>query len=304
LPKSDFHTHLKIVHNGKINIWETEPNFEPRYLQVPNKERPLSIWIYAKGEKKPAPDIHYLFNGEYRNSFVNQKRFDVMQFMRITFIKFSLPKVLAGLTSHLTITKNKSHAQCSYHTKLDGAVSKAFVQNFVHKNFTDSKEVNSILAKKNKQKLLSTIYIDQQLKRNLNKFSPIKDVKVDEGVSIKEDSLNYFIDYLGFEFLIDGNWLSWNMLSDGQYRKILNFLKEASEDKQIIITTHAPRTLDLLKDKELNRIILTRFDKELGTKMRHLTKEEIKEVIEYREDKGSTSELWSYTGFFDEEEVI
>ena len=104
LPKSDFHTHLKIVHNGKINIWETEPNFEPRYLQVPNKERPISIWIYAKGEKNPAPDIHYLFNGEYRNSFVNQKRFDVMQFMRITFIKFSLPKVLAGLTSHLTIT--------------------------------------------------------------------------------------------------------------------------------------------------------------------------------------------------------
>ena len=38
--------------------------------------------------------------------------------------------------------------------------------------------------------------------------------------------------------------------------------------------------------------------------MRHLTKKEIKQAIKYRENEGSTSELWTYTGFFDEEEVI
>jgi len=70
------------------------------------------------------------------------------------------------------------------------------------------------------------------------------------------------------------------------------------------MTTHAPRSLDILKDNELDRIILTRYDEKLGTKMRHLSKTDIKHAIKYREEDGSTSELWSYTGFFDEEETI
>jgi len=55
--------------------------------------------------------------------------------------------------------------------------------------------------------------------------------------------------------------------------KILDFLKEQSKSKQIIISTHSPLALDVLNEKELDRIIIAEYDN--GTKFRHLTKAEI-----------------------------
>ena len=90
-----------------------------------------------------------------------------------------------------------------------------------------------------------------------------------------------------------------------QYRKILNFLKEQAEDKQIIITTHAPKSLDILEDEELNRIILTRYEKDLGTKMRHLSKEEQEHAVKFMlEESFFLSDFWTLTSFFDEEEEV
>lgn len=174
-----------------------------------------------------------------------------------------------------------------------------------------------------------------EVKYNLEKFTPVSSLRIMPLPELKRDEGTYRFNYLNFEFYVGKKWLSWNQLSDGtkrlfyiisevtlnegmclieepeigihpdQYRKILNFLKEQSEHKQIIITTHAPKTLDILDDDELNRIILTRYDKELGTKMRHLSKEEQQHAVKFMEEESFfLSDFWTLTSFFDEEEEV
>jgi len=327
--RGNFYTYLEIVNNNDRKIWETKSNNNAEYLKKAGVSSSIVEWVYSKGQKtKPTTfDLADEFRTPSHGYF---KIFNTLQFLvPLTFIKHTLPKYLLAISNHLTISISKEGGQIQYAMPPEFENTR-FVDGFLKQFPIDN--INSL--PNNKEQLLFELTINSDIKSNLKKFSPIQDIRVDKGLSIKEHNFSYFIDYIGFEFLINGYWLTWNMLSDGtkrlfhlisevtltkglcfveepelgvhpdQYRKILNFLKEASEEKQIIITTHAPRTLDILTDKELKKIILTRFDKELGTKMRHLTKEEIKEVTKYREEKGSTSELWAYTGFFDEAEVV
>jgi predicted ATPase len=72
----------------------------------------------------------------------------------------------------------------------------------------------------------------------------------------------------------------------------MNFLKEQSEEKQIIISTHAPKALDHLNQNELNSIILTSYDLKKGTKMRHLNADEVKKAKLYMKEVGFFSDYW------------
>jgi len=175
----------------------------------------------------------------------------------------------------------------------------------------------------------------KRLNENLKKFSPIEEIKIFPNFKFVKNKPVYRVEFMNFKFLIEDQWISWNWLSDGtkrlfyiisevtlnkglcfieepeigvhpdQYRKILNFLKEQAEHKQILITTHAPKTLDILEDDELDRIILTRYEKDLGTKMRHLSKEEQEHAIKFmREESFFLSDFWTMTSFFDEEEEV
>ncbi len=80
-----------------------------------------------------------------------------------------------------------------------------------------------------------------------------------------------------------------------QFQKLMKFLKEESEKKQIIITTHSPQSLDSLLDKEFNRIIIAYSESSKGgTKLRHLNQDEIIKANEYiKED--FLSDYWLYS---------
>ena len=199
------------------------------------------------------------------------------------------------------------------------------LKDFLDAKFFENVDRNSIESKG----------IIDKVSINLKKFSPIDFFKIVPEPKLIHNKGDYRVDYLNFEFLIDEKWLNWNQLSDGtkrlfyiisevtlneglclieepemgvhpnQYLKILNFLKEQAEHKQIIITTHAPKTLDILEDDELDQIILTRYEKGLGTKMRHLSKEEQEHAVKFmREESFFLSDFWTMTSFFDEEEAI
>jgi len=80
-----------------------------------------------------------------------------------------------------------------------------------------------------------------------------------------------------------------------QFHKLMEFLKEESEKKQIIITTHSPQALDALTENEFNRIIIaySKNSKE-GTKLRHLNEDELNKAKEYiKED--FLSDYWLYS---------
>ena len=332
-PEAGSNVHIDFFVKNKTYTWIFKDAKKTDYDNTSGEViRHFKEWIYEKSQNKPTAEIVKI-----SNVFSIKKGLHFNKFLRhifpITLISYTLPKKIKGLDTNLSIEFNASSnnrdlfgANISY----DGPFK--FISNFLLSNFFIKRFSTKTLL--SKDEIIKKIVIDDEVKSNLKKFSPIKDIELQGGISIKGSSFFYQMDYIGFNFLVNDNWLTWQMLSDGtkrlfyiiseitltkgicfieepeigvhpdQYRQILSFLKEQSEDKQIIITTHAPRSLDILKDNELNKIILTRFDKELGTKMRHLTKEEIKHAIQYRENDGSTSELWTYTGFFDEEEVI
>ncbi|WP_165698010.1 AAA family ATPase [Flavobacterium nackdongense] len=80
-----------------------------------------------------------------------------------------------------------------------------------------------------------------------------------------------------------------------QFHKLLGFLKEEAQNKQIILTTHSPQALDAINPNELNRITIAySTNSKEGTKLRHLNETEIIKANEYiKED--FLSDYWLYS---------
>lgn len=80
-----------------------------------------------------------------------------------------------------------------------------------------------------------------------------------------------------------------------QFHKLMEFLKEEAEKKQIIITTHSPQALDAIHQNELNRITIAySTNSKEGTKLRHLNEAELSKADEYiKED--FLSDYWLYS---------
>jgi predicted ATPase len=79
-----------------------------------------------------------------------------------------------------------------------------------------------------------------------------------------------------------------------QLHKLMQFIKEQSEEKQIILTTHSPQVLDVLGPDELDRIIICYYDNEKGTQLRHLTEREMEKAKSYIQDE-FLSDYWIHS---------
>lgn len=80
-----------------------------------------------------------------------------------------------------------------------------------------------------------------------------------------------------------------------QFHKLMEFLKEESEKKQIILTTHSPQALDAIESNQLDKIIIAySTNSKEGTKLRHLNSLELTKANEYiKED--FLSDYWLYS---------
>jgi AAA15 family ATPase/GTPase len=160
----------------------------------------------------------------------------------------------------------------------------------------------------------------------------ISDAKIAEKEGHYDSEGDYVDGYLWIEnlkikFSVANQWLSWDMLSDGTKRifyllfsifvsksttilleepelgihpdqlyKLMDFLKEQSKEKQIIITTHSPEVLNILEKDELDRIIVTRYDAEKGTQMHHLSPHKIKKGVSYMSKEGlALKDFWVHS---------
>ncbi len=178
-------------------------------------------------------------------------------------------------------------------------------------------------------------FIIEILQQNLNQFSPIKDIKIDWGLTRRtiQHEQNATIEGIDFQFFVNNEWINWTQLSDGtkrlfyligsvtyateneiilieepelgvhphQLALLMNFLKSESEDKQIIISTHSPQVLNCLKGEELDRIIVARHEGKAGTKLYHLSEEEKGYASEFMEKEAFLSDYWMLSGFMNEE---
>ncbi|MDB5133720.1 MAG: family ATPase, partial [Mucilaginibacter sp.] len=169
-------------------------------------------------------------------------------------------------------------------------------------------------------------------------YSPIKEIRLNPDFNLLTDELNQkqTISNFYLEFLIDNNWLTFNLLSDGtkrlfyiiseisnyelstvsvesrnlevvlleepelgihphQLHQLMQFIKEQSREKQIIITTHSPQVLDILEADELDRVIICHYDSQKGTQLSHLSDKEIKKAKLYMQKEAFLSDYWRFS---------
>ncbi len=172
-----------------------------------------------------------------------------------------------------------------------------------------------------------------QIVESLQNYTPIKGFRVNPEFPFKNTEKKISINFLLFEFYVNNQWHYWNDLSDGtkrlfqiisevilephkcifieepelgihpnQLQKLMQFLKEQAKEKQIIITTHSPEVLNILGEDELDRIIVTKYDGENGTKMYKLSEKEQTHVRNYMKHQASISDYWIQSGFEKENE--
>lgn len=82
-----------------------------------------------------------------------------------------------------------------------------------------------------------------------------------------------------------------------QLHLLMNFLKEQSQSKQIIVTTHSPQALDSIAPNEFDRIIICQLTENNGTTLIHMTDEEKKNASDFMNDGMYFSDFWRFTNF-------
>ncbi|MBS1503358.1 MAG: AAA family ATPase, partial [Bacteroidetes bacterium] len=80
-----------------------------------------------------------------------------------------------------------------------------------------------------------------------------------------------------------------------QFNLLMDFLKTQSAHKQIIISTHSPKSLDHLEKDDLNNILIAYYDRKSGTQIRHLSPKEIKKAKAYIKEIGFISDYWLHS---------
>jgi AAA15 family ATPase/GTPase len=168
--------------------------------------------------------------------------------------------------------------------------------------------------------------LNKDLIKNLKKYSPIQDLRLSKSLYINDETSSKIdVNYIMLEFFVNNKWLTWKKLSDGTKRifyiiyeiissyglvfleepengvhpdqlyLLMDFIKEQSKEKQIIMTTHSPEVLNILEKDELDRIIVTRFDGENGTQMHHLSEKQKKKGQAYMNKIGHLSAFWLHS---------
>ena len=169
------------------------------------------------------------------------------------------------------------------------------------------------------------------------KYSPIKAVRLnpDFNVIYEEANQKRIVTNFYLEFLIENQWLTFNLLSDGtkrlfyiiseflsmdyediwkgegdinivlleepelgihphQLHQLMQFIKEQSREKQIIITTHSPQVLDVLGSDELDRLIICSTDPKNGTQLNHLSDNQVNKAKKYMKED-FLSDFWRFS---------
>ena len=184
----------------------------------------------------------------------------------------------------------------------------------------DSEKIKSILE----DSFIRTIK-EYSIDNNLQKFSPIEEIRISPNINIYKIDDKILIENLTLEFKVNSVWVPWSYLSDGTKRlfyiiaemssqkdglilieepelgihphqlyKLMQFIKEQSEEKQIIVSTHSPLILDTLDPDELDRITIAKIEN--GSSQFHrLTNEQVEKAKIYMHEQMDLSFYWLHS---------
>lgn len=289
------------------------------------------VETYKEGKKthtkESKEDIHFFFN-----------RTNASKVLPCIKINYQIPYPIEGLDNQVSVVY-KLREEYPFWYLENRTISKSrFIQSLLDKNFFLYLDLDNQSGSISEERLLDAVLneiIDSNILSNLQKFSLIKQLRINPAVSIKKSNNSIDIFHFNLEFFVNNHWLKWNQLSDGtrrmfyiitelatldkgtylleepelgihphQLSRLMDFIKEQSESKQIILTTHSPEVLNTLGRDELDRIIVARYDKEKGTQLRHLSEDDIKFAKDYMKNELFLSDYWVMSGFETEEENV
>ena len=80
-----------------------------------------------------------------------------------------------------------------------------------------------------------------------------------------------------------------------QLQKLLTLIREVSDKHQVIMTTHSPQVLDMLRKDELDRITICELDPKKGTQFRKLSAATKAKAKAYMRDDSYLSDFWRFS---------
>lgn len=182
---------------------------------------------------------------------------------------------------------------------------------------------NEVLSAVTTESFLESAKLNQQVIEDLRKFTPVENVRLNKAVSIFRNDTELIIENIRLDFFVNGNWLPWNQLSDGtkrmfllvseisqtisgvilveepelgihphQFTLVMQFLKEQAATKQVILSTHSPKALDILDIEELDSILIAEYEKGKGTVITKMSDEQKEKATAYVHEVGFLSDFW------------
>jgi predicted ATP-dependent endonuclease of OLD family len=243
------------------------------------------------------------------------------------FITFELPENEFWISkpNRLSIEKNSSfgdsRSEFSFFRNLEFKIENELNYGTWSEKKTERIDIQKLQTAV--QDILSDYLKKTSINSTLKNYTPISEIRFNP-LNFYSNEKIVVAEGFSIDFLIAGNWMPWSYLSDGTKRlfylvsecltleqgmilieepeigihphqvlKILDFLNEQSRTKQVIISTHSPEVLDVLKENELQRIILTKYDK--GTRFYGLTSEELAKAKRYMNEVGELSYYWLHS---------
>ena len=242
----------------------------------------------------------------------------VFQNIDPTFIKYTFPNDLGCINFPGTLT-----AQINEFITWDFPETLQFIERAFSdlEAFIDNLE-REILSDLTAPNIINHLTIPEQILTNLKLYTAIEDLRFNNNINIYSEDKTLVVENIKLDFKLNDNWLPWSQLSDGtkrlfyiisevtcntglvlieepelgihphQFNLLMDFLKEQSEEKQIIISTHSPKALDHLSPDELGNILIAYYDTDKGTQIRHLTEKEEKKAKRYMKEVGFFSDYW------------
>jgi predicted ATP-dependent endonuclease of OLD family len=329
--KTNFVKILSELLSFNISLFE-QKNFESSLEFAYNQDIYKWQFSFSKFLKKPINSIIYkngeLIKNSFGNSFYSKHDGYHIEYLqnlpknlfKNTLILFGIER-LSG--NEMRFEKKGEKYQIQFRNTLT-----LFFNAFISQIEDNTQQINNDI-------LTKAFKVDKKLIEELKKVTVIEDIRVSPVFKITEQDEDILISYIRLEFLVNNQWLSDNQLSSGTNRllylmsnmnvnnsivfieepelgihpdqlyKLMDFIKEQSKERQIIITTHSPEVLSILNKDEIDRIIVTRYDAEKGTQMHHLSVEKTRKAQIYIEETGDLSSFWVHSNLeeYDAEET-
>lgn len=267
----------------------------------------------------------FVFNGNkinYLRTVTLRSLFSRLGYLSIypLFIQYALPEIskleCLSVPGTLRININSEFSSWDYPNTIN-SIERIF-KNIELVHADSVKQIRST----NKANFYKRLEFDDDLIDNLKRYSNIQEIRFNNNLNVYHEEKSVIIENIKVDFKVNGNWLPWSQLSDGtqrlfyiiseisisngpilieepelgvhphQFSLLMDFLKEQSENKQIVISTHSPKALDHLSPDELNSILITSYSKKNGTEIRHLSLKEITKAKKYMKEVGFFSDYW------------